>query len=88
MGNLLRVRDAPFPDALAPHKDQRLNQQIAFPGFALHVVNGVPVFDIGVEPKNGHSAAERWEETASLQPKLPLFRLPAGGETSVMHFFL
>src|SRR5207302_733504 len=52
--NLLRVRDSSFADALALIEDQRLNEQVAFSGFTLDVVNGVPVFHIGVEAKNGH----------------------------------
>jgi hypothetical protein len=41
-------------DALAFHKDQRLEQQIILPCLALDVVNGLSVLYIRIESKDGH----------------------------------
>ena len=41
-----------LPDAAAPHEDLRLQQLLAFARFALHVVDGVFVPNVGIKTKN------------------------------------
>ena len=41
-----------FSDTTSTDKNLRLQQQLAFASFALHVVDGVRVLDVGVESKN------------------------------------
>ena len=55
LGSLVRVRAGALADALSFYEYQRLNDLLAAAGLALHVVNRVPKFDIGVKSENSHS---------------------------------
>ena len=39
-------------DTAPPHKDLRLQQHVTLTRFALHVIDGIFVLDVGIEAKN------------------------------------
>jgi hypothetical protein len=47
-----RVGNRLLADALSAHEDLRLKQFFALARFALHVIDGVAVFDVGIEAEN------------------------------------
>ena len=51
-GQLVPVGSRPFADTAATHEYLGLQQQLAFAGLALHVVDGVALLDVGVKAKN------------------------------------
>jgi hypothetical protein len=51
-GQLVPVGSRVFPDAAAAHKYLGLQQQLAFARLALHVVDGVSLFDICVKTED------------------------------------
>src|SRR5260370_36280412 len=51
-GGRARVRDRFLPYASATHEDLRLKQFLALARLALHVVDGVAVFHVGVKSKD------------------------------------
>ena len=46
------VRDGFLPDTPAAHEDLGLQQLFALAGFTLDVIDGVAVFDVGIEAEN------------------------------------
>ncbi len=46
------VGDGFFPDAAAAHEDLSLEELFALARFALHVVDGIAMFDVGIKAKN------------------------------------
>ena len=46
------IRNGFLADTPSTHEDLRLQQFLALARFALHVVDGVAVFDVGIEAEN------------------------------------
>ena len=49
---LVAVRGGALADAAAAHEHLGLQQKLAFAGFALHVVDGVAVLNVGVKSED------------------------------------
>jgi hypothetical protein len=66
------VGDRPFADAPATHEDLGLKQFFAFACFALHVVDGVAVFNVGIKSENhGRFVIGQSDDWAIENPKAP-----------------
>ena len=53
------VGDGALADAASANEDLGLEQLFALAGFALHVVDGVAVLDVGIEAKNHKEFCDR-----------------------------
>ena len=50
--NLVTVRSGSFADTTAAHEYLGLQQKFAFARLALHVIDGVPLLDVGIKAED------------------------------------
>jgi hypothetical protein len=64
-GQLVPIRARPFSDAATTDKHLSLQEQLAFAGLALHVIDGVTLLDIRVKAENHAFSFNRLEKRLS-----------------------